>query len=411
MKIKPTILFFLAFSYLFIKNAGAEKIDKQQNNKTKTTVVQYVSYEKIGKGTGDSKEDAADFLNTSFWEKVNASLKKQPVKVSFLEGDYKRAFTHKPLTLKEIGNPENTLVLEGIEGKTIFSANPSEYAETRSVMVDIVNSQNIEINNFAFTGNGKVGYALRITSNSDKETKNILVKNCSWTDMRGIIYGTTGVHQKNTKYVTYLNCVFKRVGIDSHSHHIYNAYNPSHIYVINSHFEDCTGDYVRFRDSTDNCVVSGSKFVRNNDFPTYPFISMPNFNKARAESFASNYAFFNNDFINNGDKELVNGIVLHHYGFNRPGFNYLLTPEEGRILEKGSDTEKRQLLLNNFGIKPDLIRVYNNRYSGKIKNKVAVGSFPAYGAESKGWKGFGDIYNIVKNSNIPFKWENRDADL
>src|SRR5690606_7071211 len=254
---------------------------------------------------------------------------------------------------------------------------------------------------------GKVGYALRITSNSGKETKNILVKNCVWTDMRGIIYGTTGVHQKNTKNVTYLNCVFKRVGIDSHSHHIYNAYNPSHIYVIDSHFEDCTGDFVRFRDSTDYCVVSGSKFVRNQEFRPYPFISMPNFNKKRAESFASNYAFFNNEFINNGDNEVRNAIALHHYGFNRPGFNYLLTAEEGNILTKGSDSEKRKLLLDNFGINPDLIRVHNNRFSGKIKNKVAVGSYPAYGAESKGWKGFGDIYRIIKDTDIPFNWESQ----
>ncbi|ADY51285.1 hypothetical protein Pedsa_0709 [Pseudopedobacter saltans DSM 12145] len=365
----------------------------------------YVSYEQKGTGTGDSESNAADFLNSSFWKEVNTQLKKQPITVLFLEGNYSRTFTQKPLKIEDIGSPNNLLIIKGIPEKTWFTADPNEFSGERSVLVDIVNSQNIQISNFSFKGNGKLGYALRITSTNGGETKNILVNNCLWTDMRGIIYGTTGVHQKGTKNVTYKNCTFKRVGIDSHSHHIYNAYNPSYIYIIDSHFEDCTGDYVRFRDSTDYCIVKGSKFVRNKDFPSYPFISMPNFNKARAESFASNYAFYDNDFINNGDNSIVNAIVLHHYGYNRPGFNYLLTKEEGDVLTNGTAAEKKKLLAENFGIDTDQIRVYNNRYSNNIQNKVAIGSFPAYGAESKGWKGFGDIYSTVKNTNVPFKWE------
>lgn len=392
MKIINTLLFVLIFSLVhanhFIK-------DKQL----------FVSYKQMGTGTGDSKSNAADFLSSSFWKEVNNQLKEQPVKVTFLEGNYSRTFTQKPLKIEGMGNPEHLLSLEGIPEKTWFTADPKEFSEERSVLVDIVNSQNIQVRNFSFKGDGKLGYALRITSTKGNETKNILINNCLWTDMRGIVYGTTGVHQKGTKNVTYKNCTFKRVGIDSHSHHIYNAYNPSYIYVIDSHFEDCTGDYVRFRDSTDYCVVKGSKFVRNKDFPSYPFISMPNFNKVRAESFASNYAFFDNDFINNGDNVIVNAIVLHHYGHNRPGFNYLLTKEEGNVLTRGTAAEKKKLLSENFGIDTDRIRVYNNRYSNNIKNKVAVGSFPNYGAESKGWKGFGDIYATVKNTDVPFKWE------
>lgn len=404
MKIKALIISFSLILVLFSMSSKGGKIIEQPL-KTKTVLLQYVSYEKKGKGTGNSKEDAADFLNTSFWAQINKLLEKQPIKVVFLEGDYKRAYTERHLSLREMGHPEHLLTIEGIPEKTIFTVDPSVNIDQRGVLMDVVNSQNIKLRHLSFTGNGKLGYALRITSNSGKETKNILVEECAWTDMRGIIYGTTGVHQKNTKNVTYLNCTFKRVGIDSHSHHIYNAYNPSHIYVIDSHFEDCTGDFVRFRDSTDYCVVRGSKFIRNKEFRQYPFISMPNFNKKRTESFASNYAIFDNEFINNGDDEVRNAIALHHYGFDRPGFNYLLTPEEGDILTKGPYTEKKKLLLNNFGINPDLIRVHNNSFSGKIRNKVAVGSFPQYGAESKGWKGFGDIYNIVKSTDTPFEWE------
>lgn len=364
----------------------------------------YVANEAMGKGTGASKADAADFLNSSFWKEVNSQLEQQPVKVIFLGGNYNRTFTQKPLKIQGMGNSKHLLVLEGTPEKTWFTANPDEFSKVRDVMIDIVNSQNIKISYLSFKGDGKVGYALRITSTNGNETKNIWVENCLWTDMRGIIYGTTGVHQKGTKNVTYKNCTFKRVGVDSHSHHIYNAYHPSYVYVIDSHFEDCTGDYVRFRDSTDYCIVKGSKFIRNKEFPAYPFISMPNFNKVRAESFASNYAFFDNDFVNKGDNEVVNAIAFHHYGNNRTGFNYLLTNQEGNVLTKGSVAEKKSLLLKNFGINTDLIRGYNNSFSGKIKNKIAVGSFPAYGATSE-WKGFADISTTIKNTNVPFKWE------
>lgn len=373
---------------------------------TQEKIVLYVSFKQMGTGTGKDETNAADFLNESFWHGIHAQLQKKPVEVIFLPGNYSRAYTQKPLTLQGIGNEKNQLTISGVADRTIFEAvvsgNPDKM---KGVMVDVVDSQHILIKNLSFTGNGKLGYALRIRSTKGQETKNIIVSDCTWLDMRGIVYGTTGVHQAGTRYVTYKNCTFKRVGIDSHSHHIYNAYNPSHIYVLDSHFEDCTGDYVRFRDSTDFCVVKGSKFVRNKDFPSYPFISMPNFNKKRTESFASNYAFSDNDFSNNGDNVIRNAIALHHYGFDRPGFNYLLTEKEGKMLSEGSPSDKKKILKDNFGIYPEQIRVHNNRFSGKITNKVAVGSFPAYGAESKGWKGFGDIYEIVRQSDSPYDWE------
>lgn len=366
----------------------------------------YVSTAPIGTGSGLDKGNAADFLDDSFWNKVNTFLQKDAVEVIFLKGNYSKAYTKKPFTLKGMGNDKNQLTISGIRGETIFEAIVlSDSDVQKGVMFDIVNSSNILVRNFSFTGDGKLGYGLRITSTKGGLTRNITISDCTWTDMRGIVYGATGVHQKGTQYVTYKNCTFKRVGIDSHSHHIYNAYNPSHIYVLDSHFEDCTGDYVRFRDSTDYCVVTGSTFLRNRDFPPYPFISMPNFNKTRAESFASNYAFIDNDFRNNGDNLITNAIVLHHYGFDRPGYNYLLTKEEGLILSEGLAADKKRVLNTNFGIEPERIRVDNNRFSEKIKNKVAVGSFARYGAVSKGWEGFGDIYETIKVSSIPFGWE------
>src|SRR5690606_27773094 len=85
-------------------------------------VVQYVSYLKQGDGSGNSSKNAADFLNASFWEKINELVEKTPVRVLFAEGIYLRAFTEKALVLNGMGNSNNRLTLEGVAGKTKFNA-------------------------------------------------------------------------------------------------------------------------------------------------------------------------------------------------------------------------------------------------------------------------------------------------
>jgi hypothetical protein len=352
-------------------------------------VVRYVSPAAAGDGRGGSAANAADFLDAKFWSEVQNALKKESVTVKFIAGDYVRAYTEKPLILDKMGNPNNILVLEGEPLRTVFTV-PEGKAE-KPVIIDVKNSENIQILNFSFTGSGKLGYALRITSTGNGITKNILVKDCQWTDMRGIIYGATGAHQKGTSDITYKNCTFKRVGIDSHSHFMYHAYSSSNITVLDSYFEDCTGDYVRFRANCDYGTVKGSTFVRNEKFPVYPFISVPLFNNVDPgdETFATNYTFTGNKF-----KNTKNAIAFHHYGFDPAGYNYLLNEQEGNILTTGTDEQKRNLLLNNFKINLDRVKVAKNTYS-EITSKVVVGSFPNYGAKTRGWKGWADISSLI----------------
>src|SRR5690606_39281179 len=83
-----------------------------------TEIFQYVSYVKQGDGSGSSPKNAADFLSTPFWEKINQLLKRTPVRVLFAEGNYSRAFTEKALILNTIGNSQNKLTLEGVANKT-----------------------------------------------------------------------------------------------------------------------------------------------------------------------------------------------------------------------------------------------------------------------------------------------------
>lgn len=356
----------------------------------KAPVVKYVAAAASGNGSGSSAANAADFLDSGFWKNVQESLKQMPVTVKFMDGDYVRAYTEKPLILEKTGNPKNLLLLEGAAKAALFTA-PTGYPK-KAVLIDIKNSEHILIRNLHFTGNGSLGYALRITSTNGNTTRNIRVEDCTWTDMRGIIFGTTGAHQKGTRNITYKNCTFKRVGVDSHSHFMYHAYHSSNINVLDCYFEDCTGDYVRFRANCDHGTVKGSTFVRNKEFPVYPFISVPLFNNIDPgdETFATNYVFTGNVF-----KNTKNAVAFHHYGFDPAGYHYLLTAAEGAALTAGTDEQKRSILLDNFKINLEKITIRDNSYTD-VSSRVVVGSFPTYGATTKGWKGWADISSLIK---------------
>jgi hypothetical protein len=354
------------------------------------TIIKYAGPATSGDGSGSSITNTADFLDDKFWAAVQTFLKKEAVTVKFSPGDYLRAYTEKPLILDKIGNAKNLLSLEGVAQQTLFTV-PNGYAK-KAVIIEVRNSENITIRNFSFSGSGSLGYALRITSTTGNATKNIRVEDCSWTDMRGIIFGTTGAHQKGTSNITYKNCTFKRVGVDSHSHFMYHAYHSSHINVLDCYFEDCTGDYVRFRANCDYGTVKGSTFVRNKEFPVYPFISIPLFNNIAPgdEIFATHYAFTGNSF-----KNTKNAIAFHHYGFDPAGYHYLLTAAEGNALTTGTDEQKKNILLNNFKINLEEVTISNNNYSD-VTSHLVVGSFPTYGAVTQGWKGWADISSLIK---------------
>lgn len=355
---------------------------------SQATVTRYVGPGATGKTTGFSRKAPADFLDPEFWQEVQSLLQKEAVTVHFLPGDYVRAFTEKPLLLRNAGHGEHALLLQGEDGKSIFTA-PTGHAD-KAVLVELKNARNVVIRDLHFRGNGRLGYGLRITSTNGGGTENILVENCSWLDMRGIIYGAAGSHGPGTRGITYKNCVFKRIGIDSHSHHMYNAHGAQHIVVQDSHFEDCTGDYVRFRDNCDFITVKNSTFVRNPEFPQYPFISVPLFNNVDPgdEKFASNFTLSGNTFTN-----AKFAIAFHHYGFTHPAFNFLLSGEEGNVLQKGSPQEKSRILKQSFGIDAAKVSISKNTYHN-VATRVGMGSFARYGAKSRGFEGWGDISSL-----------------
>lgn len=350
----------------------------------------YVAPDARGKADGSSHTNAADFLDTNFWANVQKLVQKETVTVKFAGGDYKRAYIEKPLVLENIGSHGNKLVLEGEAHKTIFSV-PTGHPR-KSVVFELINAQQVVIRNFTFTGSGEVGYVFRISSANDGKTENILVENCIWNDMRGVVFGATGCHKSGTTDVTYKNCVFKRIGLDSHSHHMYHAHGAKRIQVVNCHFEDCTGDYVRFRDQCDSAIVSSNTFIRNKEFPVYPFISIPLFNNVNPgdERFATHYRFTDNHFTDG-----KYAVAFHHYGYTPTGLRYLLTAEEGKRLREGDSIEKRKILLEHFGLDTHQIFISKNSYT-RIATPVGVGSFAKYGAGSLGFDGWADISGLFQ---------------
>ena len=368
-------------------------------------IVRYVSYDVTGTGSGDTAANAADFLSATFWEEIGSNLETKSVEVIFLPGDYVKAYTSagsggNGLAFDKMGNENNRLILTGGEG-VIFTV-PEGYAK-RNTLIYFHGSQNITFRDFSFTGNGEINYVLAIrTPSGYPPSRNILIENCSWTDMRGIVYGATGCHYEGTTGVTYKNCTFQRIGVSTGSHMMYHAYGPTHVYVYDSFFEDCAGEYVRFRDRTDFGIVKNCRFNRNNGWIGAAFISIPNYNNNNPgnEYFGTNYAFTDNLFQNSRF-----GIQFRHTGYSPGDYHYLLTAKEGAILESGTKAQKVKLLNDNFGLDVNKIRIVNNTYPGIYDKNVSINSGVLYDAESLGWTGTADITDIFDATLAPFDWE------
>jgi len=389
----------IAFSFilisLFFFSACSKKedvLEKDEDSDNTESSVWYVSPKGSGTKSGKSAINAADFLDPKLWDQVRKQLLKEPTEVLFLEGEYNRAYTEEALVLDKIGHPDNKLTLKGGDD-VIFTLN--EGVKTKSYVIDFRGAQNILMDGFHFTGNGSINYVVRFTRipGGAIPTTNITFQNSSFIDMEGVIYGATGCSYEETSHITYKNITFKRIGVAGTAHMIYNAYGASNIHVIDCYFEDCMGDFVRFRDRCDYGIVSGSTFLKTLDrFEGRVFISMPQFNSREPvgdEYFSTNYAFFDNIFTNKTFVTTDNALTFYHAGFSPPEWNYLLNNEEGSVLRTGTTIQKTNLLQENFGIDPAKVRMHNNTFSSRITRILALITMPSYGALNKGFSGSG----------------------
>lgn len=343
-----------------------------------------------GNGSGATIEDSADYTDQTFWKNINKRLSRLPVEVVFVSGKYSSG----TLTLKSIGSDANRLHLRAADPNSVI------FNSKAGTLVEFLGCKNILFEGFNFRGDVS-SYAMRVTvdGNFRKGTPsyNITVDNCTWQDLREVYYGAFGVHY-GSHNVVLKNSKFIRIGKDGHAHMVYNAYGSSHITVENCYFEDCSGDYVRFRDRNDFCAVINCVFKTTGKYTNAhrtQYIMMPLFNDVDPgdEEFATNYLFKGNKFNFHQSSSTKVAIGFHNSGFNPKGWNYLLTAEEGAILEGNNPQAKAKLLMRNCGIDASKIKIQDNDW-GNAKIIIAYSCKAAHGAKSAGWDSIADISDV-----------------
>jgi len=375
----------------------------------------YAAPEARGTGDGSDLDNAAYFRDAALWAKVRKGLEESPVTVYLAPGQYifsklpKDGKSRETLQLTNIGHPEHQLVVQGLHPEgTVFTTDPTEpIREDLSTGLLVFNGTNAVFRYIHFTGQQHMGYATRFLG------KNVLIENCSFTDMINTYYGASGTANADSSFIIWKDCYFRRVGLDSHAHMIYNAYDPQHIYIINCHFEDSSGDYVRFRDNTDYGVVYGSTFISTGTYKgNRPFISVPLFNdddpakpgpNPNYEYFGTHMLIAGNTFIYPDDNSAGTRQVFNflHSGFDPPGRHHLLSPQDARLLITGTVEEKRAFMLENLGIDGTRVFFSDNIVKGRnVENSVYYVSYPSYGALSRGWSSPIDITDAVVTTPV-----------
>jgi len=353
----------------------------------------YVAPDSRGNGSGFSPGDAADYLDfrndDGFWKKTVAThLDSGLVSINFASGKYLRG----PLLLNNVGHPSNRLVLHGAPDHTTnFVVSPAEALEDVPYF-KCENCANLVIRYFRFSGAGRVNYVQRFEGVSS----HIVIDSCVWEDLPNVIRGATGTSGAEISHIRYYNCTFKRVGVGPGAHMMYHAYGPQHITVASCTFEDCRGDYVRFRDKTDKSSVINCSFRNTGLYSNrFRFVSVLVRNKVRDEYFGTHFVFARNRFYHYSEAEDRYAISFNHRGYDPPGRHHLLTASEGETLINGSSNVRKALLQENCGIDTDYVRVYSNRFA-HVSRRVVYESKAKYpGVISRGWEGVADIDSLV----------------
>ncbi len=380
----------------------------------------FVAAEDVGSGDGSARATAADFRNMKFWNGINAKLAAGPVTVTFLAGRYvvsaDPARHLPPLQLDGLGHERHPLVIEGERaGAVVFTRHEedrkiADYPKAERAALKgpglffLVNSRNATVRHLAFTApDVPMGYATNFAGG-----RNLTIEDCHWHDLQGVYFGATGTTGAATDHVTFRACRFERVGSGAHAHMIYNAYDPLHLRLVGCHFEDCAGDYVRFRDGSDYGVVIGCTFRSTGKYlgGHQPFVAIPLFNddnpaapsrKPNYEYFGTNFLICDNRFIYDTEEKPDTriAVLFHHSGFDPPHRRHLLDRAEAQVLRSGTVGERKALILKNLGVDVAKVHVFRNEYV-HVAHRGVYRCNASYGAKARGGEGrfdIGDLFN------------------
>ena len=321
-----------------------------------------------------------------FWQRVQELLGSREVTVFFEDGSYGR----EGLVLSGVGHADHRLTVRGA------SVSGAVLEAPVAAMLHLRGCRNIRLVDLHFRGEIRE-YGLLVEPEGTVASRDILVEGCSFVDLGAIELGALGIRE-GSHHVSVLNSTFERIGFDPHGHMIYAEQDVHHLEVSGNHFEDCSGDYVRFRNNADYTTTADNTFVHTGTFPQddprrIVFLRWPLFNTTDpgTEFFATNHTVASNSFTfaARTDRERA-ALSILHWGFDPPGFHHLLTAEEGEILESGSPEAVRELLLSCCGLDLEAFLVCGNVYRNCDFTAEFISSAD-FGAESKGWDGQADI--------------------
>jgi hypothetical protein len=353
---------------------------------------------------------AEDYRSVSFWDGVAAELKSgDDVTVVFRRGEYSEPAPVQGSRTR-VGRADRILTLVSEEpGAAAFTIVPDvvDQSDVRCERRDMAprpfylrNAENVVLSGMTFTGPGTIGYVVRVEGVSNHVT----IRDCAFRDLPGVVFGATGATHPSTRNVVVERCSFRNVGCDSHAHMMYNDHGAHHITVRKCRFEECAGDYVRFRDRVDHCVVDSCTFIHRGDLyrETRPFVAVPVFNDCRPgsqdcpdplddpayEYLGTHFTVKDNifEFRVGGDRAFVLGVL--HTGWDPPRRAHLLSEPEGQLLERGTARERMAILREHFGIDMTAIRFYGNAVRGE-RHLAALESYASHGATSPRWQTFG----------------------
>lgn len=351
--------------------------------------------------------DAKSLTDPTLWQNVRAALEKDEVEVLLAPGSYALS----SLLIEKTGSDAHVLTIRGEQPDgTVITEDPAD-TKPNNFLFDLRNCRNVTLKDLHFRGPANVGGATII-----RDCVNVTIEHCSWHDINGALYSALSIINPGTRHVRVNNCDFRRVGFDPHAHMMYCATGARFINVTNSHFEDCAGEYVRFRNQTDFCVVWNCDFLSTGKYKDKqsPFVSSPLFNDedpastqplpaATQEYFGTHYLIAHNRFRyaneEKVDKETRWAFYFHHSGYDPPGRQHLFTKPEAEELATSPVDHRKQMMLQRCNIDMNEVHIYDNVYEN-VDRKCAFRTYATYGAKSKGFAGSFDLSDLINQTPV-----------
>jgi hypothetical protein len=348
----------------------------------------------VGTGDGSSSFDAASYLNATFWNGVQSQLSNTNVYVNFVSGAYNAG----SLNMTNIGNPLHLLTLGAATTYgPVFSP--------RAQIIQLYGCQNFQLNGLVFNGPA-LYWGLYCIPNGMNPCRNICVNNCQFLSLTNAEYAAIGL-LNGARDVQVLNCSFMNVTNGPHEHMIYAPHDIVDVVVSNCFLQDCFGDYVRFRDDSEYCVVENNTFVSTVSPTAWPFVSAELYNETNSDSagdefFGTYFQVSGNSFAYDasGGSGPYSALHFSDYGWSPSSYDCDLTSAQASQLSSGSTAFQQSFLQTNMGIIASGIKMFGNTYSGVTYHMDYQyqwdGSSPY-----NNWQGVIGLNNVPDSSGAP----------